>query len=97
MTKIQRLQNHIRNVHQCDSSHLITTAVHYTNNRKISWLGDVEVFLLKDHPKAQLAYAWIYHNGSGEERDLAVLAIPPVDTALDAVRNYLTKAAEKTE
>ena len=96
MTKIQRLQNHIRDVYRCDSSHLITTAVH-NNNGRTNWVGDVEVFLLKDHPRAQLAYAWIYHNGSGEDRDVAVLAIPPVDTALDAVRAYLAKAGEKTE
>ena len=55
--------------------------------------GDVEVFDLFKHPKAKRAYAWSHLDGSKDERErfVAVLEIPPVDSALKAVQVQLVK------
>ena len=53
----------------------------------------MEVFALKGHPKAGLAYAWSHETDTGGRRFVAVLGIPPVGSALDAVRASI--AAER--
>lgn len=50
------------------------------------WDGVVEVFALLGHPKASVAYAWAHETDAGGKRYVAVLALPPVKTATDAVR-----------
>jgi hypothetical protein len=53
----------------------------------------VEVFDLYDHPKAKRAYAWSHREGKDDrgERFVAVLEIPPVESALTAVRVQIVK------
>jgi len=46
----------------------------------------VEVFALKGHPKAGLAYAWSHETDDGGRRYVAVLGVHPIKTAQDAVR-----------
>ena len=55
---------------------------------KTIWHGDVEVFDLTGHPKAKRAYGWSHpENADGTgERFVAVLEIPPVDSAAVAVK-----------
>jgi len=57
------------------------------------WQGEVEVFDLHGHPKAKRAYAWSHLDGAkGEnERFVAVLEIPPVDSAQRAVQVQIVK------
>ncbi len=51
------------------------------------WEGLVHVFDLEGHPKATRAYAWSSPiEGSTKRRFYAVLEIPPVHSAQDAVR-----------
>ena len=52
------------------------------------WDGDVEIFDLKQHPKAQRAYAWAPLDGKRDEktRFVVVLEIPPVKDAKTAVQ-----------
>lgn len=51
------------------------------------WEGTVYVFEIEDHPKANLAYAWSSSvEGSDKRKFYAVLHVPPVESALDAVR-----------
>jgi len=59
--------------------------------------GDVEVFDLTGHPKAKRAYAWSHVHGKNDEgeRFVAVLEIPPVESALTAVRVQIVKDAKK--
>jgi hypothetical protein len=47
-----------------------------------------EVFDLHGHPKAKRAYGWYHLDGKNdeEERFVTVLEIPPVESALTAVR-----------
>jgi hypothetical protein len=62
-------------------------------NGEIVWQGDVEVFDLHGHPKATRAYAWSHLDGANDERTrfVAVLEIPPVNSAETAVRVQIVK------
>jgi hypothetical protein len=57
------------------------------------WQADVEVFDLIGHPKARRAYAWAHLDGTNDERErfVAVLEIPPVDSAQRAVQVQIVK------
>lgn len=51
------------------------------------WEGLVHVFDLEGHPRATRAYAWSSPiEGSTKRRFFAVLHIPPVTSAVEAVR-----------
>lgn len=51
------------------------------------WEGIVHVFDLADHPNATRAYAWSATiEGSNKRRFFAILGIPPINSAQDAVR-----------
>lgn len=86
MSDIHRLQEVIRDLHGVESSHLRSEPVHETFQGQTVWEGVVEVFALKDHPKAGLAYAWSHETDPGGLRYVAVLGVPPVNSPLDAVR-----------
>jgi hypothetical protein len=60
---------------------------------KTVWRGDVEVFDLTGHPKAKRAYAWSHLEGPNDqsERFVAVLEIPPVESAEKAVQVQIVK------
>jgi len=69
----------------CDRMH---DAVHELFQDKTVWKGEVEVFDLIQHPKAKRAYAWAHKEGKNDERTryVAVLELPPVESAVTAVR-----------
>ena len=51
------------------------------------WEGDVEVFDLHDHPKADRVYAWSHDTGDPDNpQHITVLHIPPATTPLRAVQ-----------
>ncbi|TME70211.1 MAG: hypothetical protein E6I48_15140 [Chloroflexi bacterium] len=83
---VKRLQKAIRDLHGVDSSYLRTEPVHETFQGETVWDGVVEVFALRGHPKAGLAYAWSHETDEGGRRYIAVLGVPPVNSAQDAVR-----------
>src|SRR4029450_11949988 len=70
-------------------------AVHETFEGKTVWQGVVEAFSLPTHPKAKKAYAWSYKNDAGEVHHVAVLGVPPINSAYDAVRAYIVAASQK--
>ena len=82
---ITKLKEAIRAMHGCGSRHFTTVPVTETFQGKIAWHGDVEVFDLIKHPKAQHCYAWAYDEG-GTMHTTAVLGLPPVDSAESAVK-----------
>jgi len=92
MRKIAKLQKAIKEQHGCDSEHLLTRHVRETFQDKVVWEGDVEIFQLENH-QAIVAYAWSYKTGSGNTRYVTVLGIPPVYTAVDAVRTYHSRTS----
>jgi hypothetical protein len=55
---------------------------------KTIWNGVIEVFTLRNHPKAKRAFAWSHCDGKddSDERFVAVLEIPPVTSPETAVK-----------
>jgi hypothetical protein len=85
MGYIEKLKKEIRDLHGCESRHTASIAVNETFESTTVWPGAVEVFSLVNHPTATTAYAWSYQK-DGKMRYVAVLEVPPVSSAHDAVR-----------
>jgi hypothetical protein len=86
MSEQDRLRRAIRDLHGCESNFVRSEHVRETFEGQGVWEGDVEVFALVGHPRATMAYAWAHETDEGGRRFVAVLALPPVKTATDAVR-----------
>src|SRR5262249_7243153 len=84
--KHKKLQKVIRELHGLESEHLRSEPVRETFRDETAWEGVVEVFRVRGHPTAQLAYAWSHETDSGGHNYVAVLGIDPIRTASDAVR-----------
>jgi hypothetical protein len=101
MTHVERLQQAIRDLHGLDSEHVESVPVHETFQGKTVWQGTVDVFRVRGHPQAERAYAWSYKADSGEVRHVAVLSVPPINSAGDAVKAsvmaYIEKRWSETE
>ena len=82
---IPLLQRAIKETHGCESLHIESVAVKAVFKGQTAWEGMVEVFGLIDHLKAKRAFAWSYHDGN-QNKTVAVLAVPPADTAQNAVK-----------
>jgi hypothetical protein len=85
---IAELQDVIRRLHGVESEHVESVPVKETFQGKTVWEGVVEVFELRDHPKASLAYAWAHDTENPEKphRHVTVLHIHPIKSARDAVK-----------
>ena len=83
-----RLKLAVEDLHKCSACYLRTQWVNETVRGKTVWIGDIEVFALTGHPKAKICYAWNHRDGmkDQDERFVAVLEIPPVDSPQTAVR-----------
>ena len=57
------------------------------------WEGVLELFELRNHPKAKRCYAWSNHDPQNEQM-AAVLETPPVKNANDAVKVYIVNQAK---
>ena len=90
---IAQLQVAVSQLHNCGALWRETVPVHEVFQGKTVWQGDVEVFDLNDHPRAKRAYAWGHLDGEKDERTrfVAVLEIPPVESAETAVRVQIVK------
>jgi hypothetical protein len=86
VSETERLRKAIRDMHGVEATYLRSDPVHETFHGKTVWDGMVEVFALKGHPKAGLAYAWSHETDEGGRRYVAVLGVPPIKSAQDAVR-----------
>jgi hypothetical protein len=78
----------ILDLHGSDSKHVESVPVHEALRGQTVWPGDVEVFILRGHPKAKWCYAWSHPEGENDkdERFVVVLEIPPVVLANTAVK-----------
>jgi hypothetical protein len=94
---IEQLQSVILHLHACKSSWVEAVAVHEIFQGETVWRGDVEVFDLIRQPKAKRCYAWSHLDGPKDERTrfVAVLEIPPVESAETAVRVQIVKDTKK--
>jgi hypothetical protein len=91
--KITKLKDAIRATHGCESLHVESVPVKEVFEKQIAWEGTVEVFDLIGHPKAKRAYAWSYRDGD-KNKTIAVLEIPPVDSAQSAVKVAIAAKAK---
>ena len=95
MNDPQRLQRAIRDLHGLDSAHVESVRVHETFQGKTTWQGTVEVFQVQGHPQALLAYAWTYKDDNGILQHVAVLGVPPIDSAQKAVQAAVVAEGRK--
>jgi len=91
---IDNLQAVIGKAHGCGSAHVESVPVHEVFRGQTVWDGVIEVFDLAGHPKAKRCYAWGYQDGN-RTRYIAVLEIPPVESALTALRAAIRSKAQK--
>jgi hypothetical protein len=94
MTYLDELKEAIRNLHGCEANHLTTASVLETFQGETVWKGDVEIFALIDHPKAKRCFAWAHETNKGK-RYVAVLELPPVNSAQTAVRAAIVEEAKR--
>jgi len=94
---LARVQVAVSQLHNCGATYIETVPVHEIFQGQTVWQGEVEVFDLTGHPKAKRAYAWSHREGENDqsERFVAVLEIPPVVSAITAVRASIMFDAKK--
>ena len=95
MTYLEEIRHAIKQLHGCESRHVVTTPVKELFKGQVAWEGEVETFDLVGHPKAKKAYAWGYPNGRGGLEVVAVLEIPPVESPQTAVKAAIVAQAKK--
>jgi hypothetical protein len=97
MDYIAFLQDAIRDLHGCESTHLETVPVTERFQGKTVWQGAVEVFHVPEHPKTDKVFAWA-HSDEGLPDDLkaiTVLSVPPVMTPKKAVQAYIASEVRR--
>jgi hypothetical protein len=93
MSEIDKLAQVIRDLHGAEATHVRSELVRETFRGETVWEVVVEAFAIRGHPKATTAYAWAHETDEGKRRYVAVLGVPPVNSAVDAVRASI--AAER--
>jgi hypothetical protein len=88
------LQRVIKDVYGCASSHLRSEHVEQPFSRQTVRGSTVDIFSLNGHARAAIAYAWIHEQTSGGTRCFAMLKLPPIQNASDAVRASLSAGAD---
>ena len=88
MNYIEFLKEAIQKTHGVESEHIDTVPINEWFNDKPVWQGNVEVFKIRGHPKADKCYAWGFDD-NGTMRAICILSISPLDTPLNAVRGYV--------
>ena len=92
------LQSHLEHTLACKSRLTHVVRVTESFDGRLVWDGTVCVFELWDHPTAALGYAWSSSIDSQERRFHAVLGLPPINSAEEAVRAAIiseSKAKDK--
>lgn len=90
MSDLEKLQQAVERAAGKPASHLETVGVVQTIREK-AWQGTVEVFSIGN----ELAYGWTVKTGTQTEY-IAMLGKPPIKTAVDAVRAWLS-AQDRTQ
>lgn len=96
MTYLEELESVIVKLHGCEASPVETVEVEEIHQGKTVWQGEVEVFELTGNVRAKRCYAWGLPDELGTLQIVTVLEIPPVDSALMAVRVALASGARGT-
>lgn len=97
MEYLEELRDAIRRLHGVESEFVETAPVVEEFEGRTMWEGDVSVFKVIGHPQTDTAYAWMDRQDD-KKRYVAVLKLPPVDSAQLAVRAAIVasiRAAQK--
>jgi hypothetical protein len=93
----KELQKAVEVQHTAEAHLVDSTAVCEEYRGRPVWQGDVHIFELSGHPLAAVCYAWSSPiEGSSRRRFYAVLGVPPIHSAADAVRTAIV-ADQKAE
>lgn len=84
---IDELKKAVEHMHGVPARFVEAVEVREEHEGKLVWTGTVKTFALTGHPSgATRAYAWSYATTGTKRRFVAVLGVPPVDSAVMAVR-----------
>jgi hypothetical protein len=85
---LEELRGVIRRLHGVEATHVESVPVKEMFRGQTVWDGVVEVFDLRGHPTANRVYAWAHDTDDPQKprRHVTVLHIPPVTSALAAVK-----------
>jgi hypothetical protein len=99
MDYIAFLQDAIQKLHGCASEHIETVHVDERFQGQQVWKGDVEIFKVPDHPKADKLYAWGIRerDDSPDWKAITVLEISPITTPRKAVQAYIASVYRKEQ
>jgi len=99
MDYIAFLQDAIQKLHGCASEHLETVRVTERFQGQTVWEGDVEIFALPEHPKAEQLFAWGYkeRDDKPDLKAVTVLSVPPITTPRKAVQAYIASEYRKEQ
>lgn len=99
MSYLEELQDVILRLHGVESKHVESVPVKETFQGTTVWEGVVEVFELIGHPKAARVYAWAHDTDNPKQprKHVTVLHIPPVISAVDAVRAAIAQEFRSRE
>ena len=90
------LKRAVEKMHGCRAKFREVVAVVETFRGKLVWDGEVQVFDVTRHPTAKVCYVWSSPvEGTERRKVFAVLGIPPVKTAVDAVRASIVAEHQK--
>ena len=103
MNYIDELADVILKLHGSAATHVETVPIKEMFQGQTVWEGEVEVFDLEGHPKANRVYAWAHETDDADrpKRHVTVLHVPPVTSPELAVRASIIqdyrKANERQE
>jgi hypothetical protein len=95
MTAIERLRDVVQKFYGFAAFHWRTARVCEALTEHVVWNQQVEVFKLKDHPKAEFCYAWAFKGDDGKQQYVVLLDIPPVTSPETAVQAALATLASE--
>jgi hypothetical protein len=96
---LDELRDVIRRLHGVESSHIETVSVKEVFGGQTVWDGNVEVFKLHGHPKANRVYAWAHETDDPlhPKRHVTILHIPPITSAVMAVKAAIVEEFRNRE
>jgi hypothetical protein len=95
---IEDLREVIRRVHGVEATYLESVPVKEEFGGTPVWEGNVEVFEIHSHPKAEKVYAWAHQTDTPKKpRYVTVLHMGPVTSAVEAVRAAIVQEFRSLE
>ena len=94
---IERVQMALEHLHNCGAVHRATVPVHEVFRGQDGMEGLRGGFRPYGHPKAKRAYGWSHADGKDDldEKFVAVLEMPPVDSPQTAVKVAIVAEIKK--